>query len=61
MNTQLVLVNTETTEAVFFASITEAANYLGRDTSTVSRALSGDRNIQTVNGHVAVEVPVPVR
>lgn len=61
MNTQLVLVNTETTEAVFFSSITDAATYLGRDVSTVSRALSGDRNCQTVAGHVAVQVPVLVR
>jgi hypothetical protein len=57
MNTQLVLVNTETNEATFFSTITDAAQYLRRDTSTVSRALSGDRNCRTVAGHVAVAVP----
>jgi len=58
-NTQkkgIVLFNPVTTKAKVFATIAEAAKWLSVDKSTVSRAVSGDRNIRGVKGYIAVPV-----
>jgi hypothetical protein len=48
----ITAVNVETSEAVVFNSVVDAAEYLERDYSTVRRAIVGDRGIKTCAGHV---------
>jgi predicted transcriptional regulator len=55
---EVVLFNPLTLKARHFLSISEAADYVGRDVSTVSRALSGDRNCRTVAGYLAIPAHV---
>lgn len=52
----VILVNPDTMGMTSFNSCREAADYLDRDPSTLSRAMTGDRNRVLVNGHVAVAV-----
>jgi DNA-binding MurR/RpiR family transcriptional regulator len=52
MNKTCVAVNIQTNEMIHKKSIAEMARFLDVHPSTVSRAASGDRNKQTVRGHV---------
>lgn len=58
-NTQeVVLFNPLSQKAIHFTTLSKAAAYVNRDVSTVSRALSGDRNCRSVNGYLAIPAQV---
>ena len=57
LNTQeVILFNPLTLKATHYSSITAAADAVNRDTSTVSRALSGDRGAHSVAGFLVIPV-----
>lgn len=55
---EVVLFNPLTLKARHFLSISDAARFVDRDVSTISRALSGDRNCRTVAGYIAIPAQV---